>query len=112
MTYSKLLIFTTFIGFATYANAMPDARQTQLLASNCLQCHAVEHTGAPQIGRAEDWASVIAQGEEATLKNVVEGIRGMPPLGYCSACSEQDLRVLLRFVSGMPTAANTDMEQQ
>lgn len=80
----------------------PDARQLKLLTNNCLQCHANPQTTAPLIGNTEDWQSVVAQGEEVTLQNVVLGIRGMPPLGYCSACTEQDLRELTRFVAGLP----------
>ena len=36
------------------------------------------------------------------LKNVVQGIRGMPPYGYCSACSEEDLSELMRTIAGIP----------
>ena len=80
----------------------------QLLTTKCVQCHAVPHTGAPLMGRARDWQAVLAQGEDQTLVNVVEGIRGMPPLGYCSACSEDDLRELIRFVAGFPAPAQED----
>jgi cytochrome c5 len=82
--------------------AAPDARQIKLLTNSCLQCHANVESTAPLMGIAEDWQAVIAQGEETTMKNVVLGIRGMPPLGYCSACSEQDLRELTRLVAGFP----------
>ncbi|GHD29254.1 c-type cytochrome [Halioglobus pacificus] len=82
--------------------ASPDERQISLFISKCVQCHAQPHTGAPQVGVPEDWESVIDQGEDATLVNVVHGIRGMPPLGYCSACDEKDLRVLTRFAAGFP----------
>lgn len=82
--------------------AAPDARQIKLLTNNCLQCHANVESTAPLIGIVEDWQAVIAQGEETTMNNVVLGIRGMPPLGYCSACSEQDLRELTRLVAGFP----------
>ena len=82
------------------AIAAPDARQIKLLTNNCLQCHANVESTAPLMGVIEDWQTVIAQGEETTMKNVVLGIRGMPPLGYCSACSEDDLRELTRLVAG------------
>ncbi len=84
---------------AESANRLSD-RQLRLLGSKCLQCHAAPHTGAPQIGQEGDWRAVLAQGEALTLKHVVEGVGGMPPLGYCSACDETDLRQLVRFVAG------------
>lgn len=76
----------------------PTQRQMQLFSSNCLQCHARAGIGAPLIGNAQDWQARQAQGEQVMLQNVVEGIRGMPPLGYCSACDEADFRVLIRLL--------------
>ena len=96
------VLFISAVGISP-AIAAPDARQIKLLTNNCLQCHANEESTAPLIGIVEDWQAVIAQGEETTMKNVVLGIRGMPPLGYCSACSEQDLRELTRLVAGFPS---------
>ena len=80
-----------------------DARQRHLLNSKCVQCHANPHTGAPVMGLPEEWSDVVKQGEFATLSNVVQGIRGMPPLGYCSACSEEDLMAITRFMAQWPT---------
>ncbi len=48
------------------------------------------------------WQASVARGEDAMLQNVVYGIRGMPPLGYCSACTEEDFRVLIRLMTGLP----------
>jgi len=82
-----------------------DARQRQLLNSKCVQCHTNPHTGAPLMGAQEEWRSVVNQGEFVTLSNVVQGIRGMPPLGYCSACSEEDLMAITRFMALWPKPA-------
>lgn len=89
----------------TQASEPASERQLQLLASNCVQCHARAETGAPRMGFAADWREARTRGEEAMLVNVVKGIRGMPPLGYCSACSEDDLRILIRLLAGAPDAA-------
>jgi cytochrome c5 len=77
-------------------------RQAQLLANNCVQCHARADIGAPIMGNREDWKERSKQGEEKLLANVIVGLRGMPPLGYCSACSEQDFRALIRFMANLP----------
>jgi cytochrome c5 len=89
-------------GLVAMAVAAPDARQSTLFVNNCAQCHARQETGAPFIGVQEDWQEAVARGEDAMLINVIEGIRGMPPLGYCSACTEQDFRVLIRMMTGLP----------
>lgn len=82
------------------------ARQSQLLANNCLQCHARAGVGAPQAGDAQAWKPYAAKGESAMLVNAVQGTGGMPPLGYCSACTEDDFRALIRFMARLaPSAA-------
>lgn len=84
------------------------ARQSQLLANNCLQCHARAGVGAPRAGDAEAWKQYTAKGEPAMLVNAVQGTGGMPPLGYCSACTEADFRALIRFMARLapPAAAS------
>ena len=82
--------------------AEPNERQLALFANNCMQCHARPGIGVPLAGDAVAWKERVAQGEERMLLNVVYGLRGMPPLGYCSACSESDFRVLIRLMGGLP----------
>jgi cytochrome c5 len=57
------------------------------------------------MGNPPDWKVRNEQGMDRLLANTVLGLRGMPPLGYCSACSEQDLRELIMAVSGIEVAA-------
>jgi cytochrome c5 len=85
--------------------AQPTELQTRLLATNCVQCHARPETGAPIMGVPDDWQEAAARGEDAILLNVVYGIRGMPPLGYCAACTEEDFRVLIRLMSDISAVA-------
>jgi cytochrome c5 len=74
-------------------------RQIQLFANNCIQCHAFEGSGAPNLGDAKAWEQRRAKGEEVLLRHVIEGFQGMPPLGYCSACNEQDFRAMVRVMA-------------
>lgn len=99
MLFASALLGGSLASQAAFAG--PTDRQMGLLANNCIQCHAVAATGAPQLGRAEDWQEALTRGEDSMLVNVVQGIRGMPPLGYCSACSEEDFRVLIRVLAGL-----------
>ena len=41
-------------------------------------------------------------GAVVVLVHTVDGYRGMPPLGTCGLCSEQDLRELVRYMAGLP----------
>ncbi|HTO54112.1 MAG TPA: c-type cytochrome [Myxococcota bacterium] len=67
--------------------------------SVCAECHARPGTGAPLPGSAA-WAARRAQGAPLLMEHVVNGYRGMPPLGACGACSEADLRALVAYLSG------------
>ncbi|MBA5636006.1 c-type cytochrome [Duganella sp. LX20W] len=88
------------------------ARQSQLLANNCLQCHARLGVGAPQVGDVQAWKPYVAKGEPAMLASAVQGTGGMPPLGYCSACTEDDFRALIRFMAKLAPPATASGNAQ
>ncbi|MGB0188855.1 MAG: c-type cytochrome [Aequoribacter sp.] len=96
----RLLIFVLLSALSTSGQAAPTERQLTLLTVNCLQCHANVHTGAPVMGDQGAWGAILAQGKQQIMTHVVEGLRGMPPLGYCSACSEDDLITLSEILAG------------
>jgi len=97
----------TSVVFSSYATAESlTEHQSQLFINNCVQCHSNPDTGAPVIGVESDWVAIKAKGEDKILNNVTQGIRGMPPLGYCSACSKDDFRVLIRLMTNMNDAKN------
>jgi cytochrome c5 len=97
-----LAIATVLLSAPVFAQL--DERQGKLLSNNCLQCHARPGIGVPLMGNAPDWTERNRKGMDALLVNVVQGMRGMPPLGYCSACSEQDFRALIAAMSGFEGA--------
>ena len=68
----------------------------------CASCHARPGIGAPLTGVAADWRERRAQGLDALLVHTVDGYRGMPPLGTCGLCSEQDFRALIRYMAALP----------
>lgn len=96
---SVVLAATVMLSMAGPARADLSDRQMALVSANCLQCHARERTGAPLIAQPSDWKKRVAAGEEAMLRHVIEGLRGMPPSGYCGACDETDLRAMIRWMS-------------
>lgn len=83
------------------AFANPSEKQLKQLTVNCLQCHADPRTEAPLMGNPNDWQPVIKKGLNQVTQNVIHGINGMPPAGYCSSCSEQDLLALIKLISGV-----------
>ena len=65
---------------------------------SCMVCHGVR-SAAPLTGHTASWQPRLAQGAETLLKHTREGLRGMPAMGLCPDCSEQDLRDLIIFMS-------------
>jgi len=79
------------------------------LKINCVQCHADSSTNAPLIGDTKRWIDIFKKGKIEILKSVYLGKKGMPPLGYCSSCSQQDFINLIQLMSGPSAAEQFDL---
>ena len=82
------------------ATLMPaDQDLADLYAQTCKSCHSVAIGGAPLTGSEKDWLPRLAKGEDVLLENTINGYGGMPPLGACTDCDEDDFRALIRFMA-------------
>lgn len=86
--------------------SVPDVAQVKLSAelegvyqTSCAVCHGTAGTGAPQTGVAEDWQGRIDAGMDAVLNKAMNGYQGMPAMGGCFHCSEDDFRQLIGFMT-------------
>jgi cytochrome c5 len=77
-------------------------REARIYQQICAQCHARPGIGVPQVGDPAAWRERAARGLDALVASTVNGVRGMPPLGTCSFCSEGDFRELAAFMAGLP----------
>jgi cytochrome c5 len=82
-------------------------RQQRLFQQACAHCHLQTGLGVPVVGDEAAWAERRERGFESMLANTVNGVRNMPPLGTCGACTEDDLRRLVAFLAGLPVAPET-----
>ncbi len=65
----------------------------------CFSCHAAGVAGAPMLGDAEAWSILAAKGSDLLLLSTVEGMPpGMPPMGMCMACSEEELTAAIEYI--------------
>ncbi|EJL04004.1 hypothetical protein PflQ2_2063 [Pseudomonas fluorescens Q2-87] len=88
---------------ATVFTAMPaDAALAQVYDSSCKLCHANPGAGAPLTGDTNAWAPRVAQGADTLLDHAINGYNGMPPMGLCMHCSEEQFVALIAFMSGQP----------
>lgn len=85
----------------TTFSAMPaDATLAQIYDSSCKVCHANPGAGAPLTGDTQAWAPRVAQGADTLLDHAINGYNGMPPMGLCMHCSEEQFLALIAFMSG------------
>ncbi len=68
--------------------------------TTCSNCHGKPGTGAPQAGDAKAWAPRVAQGREIVLGHIINGYKGMPPMGMCMQCGEDDFVAVTETMSG------------
>ncbi|MGY2288483.1 c-type cytochrome [Pseudomonas sp. SDO528_S397] len=86
---------------AAAAHAMPgDAALAQVYDTSCKLCHANPAAGAPLTGDAAAWSPRLAQGANTLLDHTLNGYNGMPPMGLCMQCSEEQFLALISFMSG------------
>lgn len=74
----------------------------KLYNSTCRNCHSVPASGAPQAGDRTAWTPRLAQGREVLLDHAITGYKGMPPMGGCTQCSEQDFAALIAYMAARP----------
>lgn len=70
----------------------------------CFSCHAAGVADAPKFGDRESWGTRLDKGENALLQSVIDGMPpGMPVMGLCMACSEEQLRDSIDYIiAGLP----------
>ncbi|UWF51671.1 c-type cytochrome [Pseudomonas sp. N3-W] len=82
------------------ATAMPaDAELAQIYDSSCKLCHANPAAGAPLTGDQGAWAPRVQQGADTLLDHAINGYNGMPPMGLCVQCSQEQFLALIAFMS-------------
>jgi cytochrome c5 len=68
---------------------------------SCALCHVGGEGGAPGMADSVAWQGRIAGGNARLLKNTLEGLNRMPPLGYCMDCDEQDFAAMIEMMAGL-----------
>jgi cytochrome c5 len=83
------------------ASAVAGDRTEELYTIYCSSCHGVKNAEAPEAFNAAAWKKRMAKGADAVLGNVIKGTGNMPPQGTCFECTQDDLRKLIRYLSGV-----------
>lgn len=76
-----------------------DTRLAEIYGHTCQSCHENAETGAPQAHDLAAWKPRVAQGESVLSDHIINGFKGMPPVGQCIECSADDLLALMKFMA-------------
>ncbi len=76
-----------------------DPALAALYQQSCFACHGTGAGGAPRTGSA-DWQPRLDKGMDTLLDNTINGFKGMPPLGMCMDCGEEEFTALIEFMAG------------
>lgn len=76
-----------------------DPAVATLYQRSCFACHGTGNPTAPQTGDTRAWAPRMAQGMDTLIDHVVDGYKGMPPMGLCMDCSAEDFEQLIVFMA-------------
>lgn len=77
------------------------SEQRAVYDRTCATCHGQPGTGAPPAGDTEAWAPRVAQGLPTLLDHTVNGYGGMPPMGLCMECDQEQLIAFIEYMAGV-----------
>lgn len=88
---------------AIVGKGMPaDPVLAQIYANSCQLCHASPAANAPLTGDRKAWEPRVQQGADTLLDHAINGYNGMPPMGQCVECSEDQFLQLIGFMADQP----------
>ena len=69
-----------------------------IYASKCRACHDYGAAGAPRFGNSEAWRSRVLKGVDLLYTNSITGVRSMPAMGGCYACSDVEIKAAVDHI--------------
>ncbi len=75
------------------------SKAEKMYDASCKLCHANDTMGAPAVGDANAWKSVMEKGMDEVLANAINGTGGMPPKGGNTDLSDADIKEIVEFMS-------------
>jgi len=74
------------------------SKAEKMYDASCKLCHATDTMGAPAVGDAAAWVSVMKKGMDKVLVNAIKGTGGMPPKGGNMDLSDADVKEIVEFM--------------
>jgi cytochrome c5 len=72
----------------------------------CFGCHAMGAGGAPKFGDAAAWDKLMKDGKDKVYNNAIHGLNGMPPMGTCTTCTDEQIRQAVDYMASTKDASS------
>ena len=70
----------------------------QVYDAACTTCHAIALAGAPRFGDRLSWGERANEDLDKLVETVTNGLGGMPPMGMCMDCSQEELSDAVQYM--------------
>jgi len=89
------------LGLASLVVAAPALAEPNMdkYKQYCAMCHDNGVAGAPKSHDVAAWEPRMADGMDALLSSAKKGKNGMPSMGLCAKCSDEELQELITYMS-------------
>ena len=86
------------IGDPSAAVASGPRSGDDVFKTNCFACHGTGAMGAPKKGDAS-WDERMKKGLDQVVANAINGFNAMPARGTCAACSDEEIKAAVEYMS-------------
>jgi cytochrome c5 len=78
----------------------PDVMRSgeEIYYAACTTCHAIGLAGAPLFGNKVIWGERANKDLAVLVETVTNGLGGMPPMGMCMDCSQEELTNSVQYM--------------
>jgi cytochrome c5 len=92
LTVATVLLSLTVIAVAQVSSVDGARSGGDIYRDFCAVCHSGGWQGAPVANDASEWNERMNAGAAVMFKKVKEGLNGMPPMGTCTDCTDEELK--------------------
>ena len=64
----------------------------------CAGCHSSGRNEAPRFGDLMKWEKISTKGMSNLIYSTKNGLNGMPPMGLCNDCTDEELRLSIEYL--------------
>ena len=82
----------------TVADSSGSRSGEDVYSGACATCHNIGLAGAPKFADASSWGARPDKGIEALTASVKNGLNGMPAMGMCMDCSDDELSLAVQHM--------------